>query len=456
MKVSVERLPQSQAALEVEVESEQVEEALHRAYVKLVRSVNIPGFRRGKAPRHILERYVGKERLKSEAIESLISRHFPQAVKEANLEPVDRPDVDVLKFEEGEPFHFKATVAVKPEVKLGDYRSIAVAREEPTIGDDEVDAVLESLLESRATLEPAPEDARLTPGMFAVVSMVDASEKKVEALNRDDYTLEVGRDHILPGVDAQLEGAVVGETRTVTARFPEDLPDEDLRGAEVKFEVTVKSLKVKVLPELDDEFVKSLGRGLETVEELRQQVKNNLEQTARERARRRQLEEIQALLLSTSEVELPPVMVESKLEGMWFEFIEGLENRQIELETYLRFANKSEEEMRESLRDPAERAVKWELVVEAVAAAEHLEATADDLERLLVELAGRYRSTPDAMRALFMQRPGGMQHLKAAIITDKTVDFLSDTAHANATTGDKEETTADGEVTLGESPSELP
>ncbi|MEW6524882.1 MAG: trigger factor [Bacillota bacterium] len=435
MKVSVERLPNSQAALDVEVEHETVEDAIQKAYINLVKNVNIPGFRRGKAPRKILERYVGKQRLYDEALEELVPETYSRAVKEAGLEPVDRPDVDILQFGEGQNLRYKATVTIKPEVKLKDYRSIAVALEPVVVDQEKVQRVVDALLEARAVLESAAEDAVLEKGMFASLEVVSLGERKVPSLDQENYLIELGKEQVLPGVDTQLEGARAGEERTITACLPEDMPDDDLKGAEVQLKITVKNLKTKQLPELNDEFVKSLGGKSETVQELLEEIKNNLQRSGEEQARRAQIEEVNGLLLAQAEVDIPNVMVENKIDGMVREFQDTLANRGLDLERYLAASGRSLDELRSSMSERARRAVKLELTLEAVAEAEQIRATPQDIDDLLVDLAKRYRQTPDALRALFVQRQGGMEHLEAGVITDKTVDFLSKLASANAQKG---------------------
>lgn len=426
MKVSIERVSGSQVVLEVGLDANAVGEAIQKAFVKLVKTVNVPGFRRGKAPRSLFERYAGKQALYDEAVEQLAPASYLRAIDEAGLEPLDQPEVDILEFGEGQGLRYRATVLIKPEAKLNDYRSIAIPVEPVIVNEEAMQEVVSRLRESQAVLEPASADAELGPGMRATVE-VRKLDNEGAAGPESEHTVDLTGTDALEGAWAQLVGARVGETRVIgvpVAAGHETESEEAPANSEERWAVTVTGLKHKRLPELDDDFVKTLGQE-ETVGELLARLRERMLRLSEERARRFQLEQIARWLLAQTEVDIPEVMVENRLEGMMGEYIAALEAQGVDLGRHLAATKHSVESLKDELRLQARQAVKLDLALDAVAREEKMELTGEDTQQLDRRLAASpaYHAWAEA---------GRRTRLRSAVLRSKAMDFLCQLAAENA------------------------
>jgi len=423
MKVSVERLPGNQAVLEVDLDAVAVGEAMQRAFAKLVKTINVPGFRRGKAPRQLFERYVGKQMLYDEAVEQLAPVSYARAVDEADLEPLEQPEVDILEFGEGQGFKYRATVLVKPEAKLNDYRSIAVPVEPVPVTEEAVQELVAGLLENQAFLEPAGAGAELGPGMLATLEVRKVDSQGAAGPEAEQHTLDLSGTQVLEGEQAQLAGARVGETRIIGARMAAG--DGETSGStDQQWAVTVTGLVRKRLPEFNDEFAGSLGRD-ETAEELLERLRERLRLLSEERARHSQLDQVAERLLAQTEVDIPEVMVENRLGSAIREYRSTLEAQGISLERDLAFTGRRIADLAGELLLPVRRAIKLDLALEAVARAEGLQATGEDMEQAARHFAPAAGSSPWA-------EAGRRAWLRNTVLRRKAMHLLSRLAEENA------------------------
>ncbi len=431
MKVDVERLEKSTVALTVEVDPEVLEDGVRRAYRKVVNSVTVPGFRKGKAPRPILERHVGKATLLNEAFKIVFPEIYRDAVKEAGADPVDDPDVEIIQVEEGKPLKFKASVAVKPEVRLGDYGAIKEKREEVQVTPEEVEAELNHLREHQAQL--VVEESGIVKDDSHIVIDFQGYEdgKELPDSKATDLPVPMGSGLLLPGFEDQIKGARVGEERDVRVTVPSDYRNPELAGKEIVFKVRIKEVKRKELPEVTDEFAKTLGE-FTGLQELKDAIKNRLTQAKEERARAAHDEAVIKQVVEQATVEVPDVMVNRRAQSMLEEFLQRLERNRMTLREYLEQAGLTEEALKQQLLDAAARKVKTELVLEAISAKEGIRAEEDEVKAVIQRLAESTRQDGGRLYEQ-LKASGGLRSFERVITNDKTVAFLADTAHRNAT-----------------------
>ncbi|MDK2815723.1 MAG: trigger factor [Moorella sp. (in: firmicutes)] len=419
MKATVEKLDKHQVLLEIEVEAPRVQKALDQAYRRLVKRVNIPGFRKGKAPRFILERYIGKEPIYNEAVEIVIPPAYKEAVAEHQLEPIDHPEVEIVKVEEGEPLIFKARVEVKPEVHLGTYKGLEVERPEVKVSEKDIDAYLKSLQERYATIKNI-EDEPAAAGDIVVIDFKGTVEgQPYPGLEGNNYHLELGSGTFVPGFEEQLVGARLNEERTVTVTFPADYHKEDLAGKEAVFQVAIRGIKRKELAPLDDEFAKDVSE-CETLAELRQDIRRRLEERQRQEIDAAVRQAVVAKAVAAATVDLPEIMVKRRIESRLRELERNLHARKITLGEFLNNTGKTMDDLEKEFQPGAERDVKTELVLEAIAKAENIAATEEDIEAEIEKMARIFRQDAAEVR----KNLGDLSLLKYDIMIKKTIDFL--------------------------------
>lgn len=451
MKVSRENLESNQVKLEVEVAKEIVDRAIHQVCRNMAKEVNIPGFRPGRAPKHIVTRYVGQARIQQEALETLLQESYEKALVEADVQPVDQPSIDIGDLEEGQDFRFTAVITVKPQAEIDDYQSICVAPEVSEVTDENVQAVIDSLLDDQSVLERADEDDEFSAGKHAIVVLKPEGEEASEEEGKE-YVIEFGKDQLFAGIDEQLAGAKAGDERVVTHRWPEDevkeegasegeaetVDEESQAPREMQFHILVKDLRIKKIPDLNDEFVGSLELPVNTVQELKDTIRERLQANNEETARRVQLDKVHEALLDRTEVDIPPVMIENRMDRLMQDFTETLKRRQMDMDTYLTAVGQEKDEFRESFRERAEGMVKLDLALEQIAKQEGIECTEEDLQQVMASLAQGYQQSSESLQTMF-QAEGFMEYLKSTVIMDKANRFLVDKAAENA--GEKEQTT---------------
>jgi len=422
MKATADRIEKNTVVMEVEVDAEKFDQALSQAYKKLVKQVNVPGFRRGKAPRRVVESYVGKAALYNEAVELVIPDAYVEALEETGVEPIEQPEVELLHVEEGEPVKFKATVKVKPEVELGVYKELEVTQAPVEVNEEEVDKELERLRDKHAQLVTLDE-GNVKKGDMATIDFtgrVDGEE--FEGGQASDYALEIGSGSFIPGFEDQLEGMAVGETKVISVTFPEEYQNKDLAGKEAEFTVTVKGLKRKELAALDDEFAKDISE-FDTLEELRADVLNSLKQAAQDRAKQEMRTEVITKAVDNATVEIPAEMVDSQVEQMKKDMEQRLMSQGLSMENYMTYTESNMEQLEENLRPEAERSEKTALVLDTIAKEEQIEVNDEDLENKIGEMAGQYQQDSKTLKKI-LESQNQLDYLKGRIAREKTVDFL--------------------------------
>ncbi|MCL6635510.1 MAG: trigger factor [Peptococcaceae bacterium] len=439
MKANAERIEKNTVLLEIEVDAERFSSAMEKAYRKVVKRVNIPGFRKGKTPRPILERYVGKEVLYEEAIDELVPEAYYQAVLDTGIEPIDQPKVEVVQAEEGKPVILKATVQVKPEVELGQYKGLEITRPQVEVKEEDVDKELERLQNRHAKLLTL-EEGTVENGDIAVIDFLGKVDgEPFEGGEGKDYSLEVGSRSFIEGFEEQMIGMSVGETKEIRATFPEKYHNGELAGKEAVFTVTVKGLKRKELAPLDDEFAKDVSE-FDTLEELRSDITNRLKQAAESRIEARVRQDAVTKAVDNAGVEIPDVMIDTQVMQMLSDLETRLNNQGITIQDYFKYTESTPEQLRDQMRPEAERSVKTRLVLNAIARAEGIKAGEDELKEEAAKIAGFYKQDPDEFLAA-MEKEGQMGALVDRLIVDKTVRFLVDNAvikeeHTNGETAE--------------------
>jgi trigger factor len=421
MKVSTEPVENSQVTLNIEMEPPEIDKYLDRAYNRLVKKISVPGFRKGKAPRDILERHIGKDALFQEALEDLIPRAYKEALDEQKIDPIAQPQFELIKTE---PLIFKAVVPLKPTVKLGDYKKIRVESKPVKIDKKDVDAIIEQLREQQAVLLPVDRPVQLRD----VVTIDVEGEREGESFPiRKDVVYEVIKEARLPlpGFAEKLEGMTKGEEKSFVLSYPADYEIKELSGKDHAFKVTVKEIKEKKLAEVDDEFAKSLA--MDDVASLRKQIETNLNTRAEDRSRVELEQAAVDKLVELGEVEYPPVLVEKEIDRLLNEearhFAEGVAG----LENYLKTLNKTMDDHREELKPMASKRVVRALVLGKLAEDEKVEVNESDIDAEVEKMAQDADKQADDVRKLF-SLPQARESIKQFLIGRKAIERLVEIA----------------------------
>ena len=416
MKVSSERIENSQVVLKVEAEPEEVERSLEEAYRHLVKRADVPGFRRGKAPRAMLERYLGKEALLGEAVERLVPQLYSRAVEEQGIDAIAQPEIEITQTD---PVIFKATVPLRPTVELGNYREIRVDPEPVEVAEEEMEKAIEQVRYQHAPWQPVER-----PIQFGDLVTIDVkgSLEDGSLLDRKDLQYQVLKalPFPVPGFSEQLEGLDKGEEKEFTISFPADYEISHLAGKEYLFRVVVSEIKEQKLPEVNDEFAKSVGEGFEDLESLRQRIASALKALAEEKERRRFEEKVIDAVVELSKVDFPPVLVEREIDRL-------IRETEASLEEGIRSRGRSEEELREELRPLATRRATIYLVLGKMAEEEKIEVAEAEIEEEVEAIAQSAGERGEEIRRMFNSTTG-RQSLKEVLLTRKTVKRLMEIA----------------------------
>ncbi len=422
MKVTTQKIPDSQVVLEIEVERERVEKALDRAYKRLVQRTKVPGFRPGKAPRAMLERFLGPDVLLNEALDRLVPEVYREAVEEEDLHPIDLPSLEVASME---PLRVKATVPGRPTVELGDYRSLRVPKEPALVPDARVQAALEDLQRRYAILEPVERPVQWEDIVRADVSAFTA-EGQVFAQEDVGFRLRQGAIVSLPGFEEKLIGLQKGVEAHLEVEAPADYPDRRVAGKTVRYRVLVKEIKQERLPPLDDAFARQVGEGFPSLAALRDRILSDLQKQAEEEALHRYHDRILAALEAQAALEFPPVLVEREVERLLGEQKRALAQER-NPERYLQEAGKSEEEARQELRPLALERVRRSLILTRVAEVENIEVTDAEVEEEVEKMASAAGPQGEEVGSLFAG-PESRDALRRSLLTRKTLARLVEIA----------------------------
>ncbi|WP_428909304.1 trigger factor [Niallia sp. Krafla_26] len=422
MSAKFEKLEGNQGVLTVEVEVEKVNESLDAAFKKVVKQINVPGFRKGKMPRPLFEKRFGVESLYQDAIDLMLPEAYSSAIEETGIEPVDQPEIDVEQIEKGKSFIFTAKVTVKPEVKLGEYKGLEVEKFDTTVTDEDVDAEIKSLQERQAELV-VKEEGKAEIGDTVVMDFEGFVDGEAfEGGKADNYSLELGSNSFIPGFEDQLVGVATGESKDVEVSFPEEYHAAELAGKPAVFKVTVHEIKGKELPELDDEFAKDVDDEVETLDALKEKIKNRLEHDKKHQEEHHMQDSVVEKATANAEIDLPEVMVNNEVNRMLQEFEQRLQMQGMNLELYFQFSGQSEEDLRGQMKEEAEQRVRGSLTLEAIAKAENIEATEEEVNEELEKMSQMYNMTVENIRAAL----GNLDAVKGDVQARKTVQFLVD------------------------------
>ncbi|QPV76487.1 trigger factor [Bacillus velezensis] len=420
MSVKWEKQEGNEGVLTVEVDADTFKTALDDAFKKVVKQVSIPGFRKGKVPRGLFEQRFGIEALYQDALDILLPVEYPKAVEEAGIEPVDRPEIDVEKIEKGESLIFTAKVTVKPEVKLGDYKGLGIEKDDTAVTDEDVKNELKALQERQAELV-VKEEGAVENGDTVVLDFEGFVDGEAfEGGKAENYSLEVGSGSFIPGFEEQLTGLEAGAEKDVEVTFPEEYHAEELAGKPAVFKVKIHEIKAKELPELNDEFAKDIDEEVETLAELTEKTKKRLEEAKENEADAKLREELVLKASENAEADVPQAMIDTELDRMLKEFEQRLQMQGMNLELYTQFSGQDENALKEQMKEDAAKRVKSNLTLEAIAQAENLEVTDEEVEAELTKMAEAYNMPVENIK----QAIGSTDAMKEDLKVRKAIDFL--------------------------------
>lgn len=427
MKVSTECTENRQTVLNIEVEPQEMDESLDKAYHHLVKQVNIPGFRKGKAPRLMLERYIGKEGLQKEALDHLIPQLCNQVIEEQKMEVIARPEVEVLQVD---PVVFKAIFSLRPQVELGEYYQISLTPDPVEVTKEQIDKVLEQLRDQHTAWSPTDH-----PVCFGDMAIIDIEDKREEisVRNYPGQQYPVIQDSMLPfpGFAEQIVGMAKDEEKDFSLSYPDDYSIKELAGQQYDFKVKVTEVKEKHLPELNDDFAKSIGDDLENLDALRNSIATSLRNIAEEKVKKAFGQKVIESVVDLAKVEFPPILVQQEINRLLGER-ERMFMNQGGLETYLKNINKTEEEMREELRPEATKRVIQSLVLGKIAEKEEIKVNAPEIDTEIESMLNNTGEEVEGLRKLF-DTLQGRQWVEERLIVQKTIGRLSEIATGNAT-----------------------
>ncbi|MCR5403007.1 MAG: trigger factor [Butyrivibrio sp.] len=429
MSVTVEKLENSMAKLKISVPAQRLEEAIQKAYNKNKGKIQIPGFRKGKAPRKMIEQMYGKGVFYEDAANELIEEEYPKAVNECGEDVVSSPKIDVEQLEAGNEFIFTAEVALKPPVKLGKYKGIEVGKMDTEVTDEEVDAEIDRQREQNARTIEVTDRAVQDKDIVTLDFDGYVDGEAFQGGKGTDYPLTIGSGAFIPGFEEQLIGFEIGKEGEVNVKFPEDYQADNLAGKDATFKCTVKAIKAKELPELTDEYASDVSE-FDTVAEYKEDIKKKLvdKKTSNEKARIE--DEVVRAVIEDADMELPEAMIETQQRQMVNEFAQRLQMQGMNMDQYLQYTGGSVDQMLTQVKPQAIERIKSRLVLEAVAAAENIEASEEDIEAEFTRMATQYRMEADKIKELMGDAE--KKQMKEDIAVQKAADFLVENAKQTA------------------------
>ncbi|GEN85536.1 trigger factor [Oceanobacillus sp. FSL W8-0428] len=423
MTTKWEKQEGNKGVLTFEVSSEEFDQALDQAFKKVSKDVQVPGFRKGKIPRGIFEKRFGVESLYQDAVDIVLPGAYSKAVDEAEIFPIAQPSIDIDQIEKGQPLVFTAEVEVKPEVKLGEYKGLEVEEKSVEVTDEDVEQEIENLRERHAELV-VKEDSAIENGDTAVIDFEGFKDGEAfEGGQGENHSLEIGSGQFIPGFEEQLIGKKAGDETEVKVTFPEEYHAEDLAGQEAVFKVKIHEVKAKELPELDDEFAKDVDEDVETLDELKAKKREELETNKKQQAENEKREELLQQASDNIEVEVPEAMVDTEVNQMVREFEQQLQMQGMTLEMYSQFSGQDEDALKEQMRADAEKRVKTNLTLEAIAEAEDLKASEEDIDAELEKMGSMYGVEKEQ---LVQMLGGSTETLENDLKMRAAIDFLAE------------------------------
>lgn len=425
MAVKNEQIEKNLVKLTFEVSAEDFKNATNKVYAKNAKKFNIPGFRKGKAPKAIVEKYYTEAVFYDEAINLVLPEAYEAAVKESGVEPVARPEIDVEEIKAGEPVVFTALITTKPEVKLGEYKGIEVEKIDYTVTDEDVQKDIEATQNKNARLVSV-DDKKIENGDIAVIDFEGfVDDVAFEGGKGEDYDLEIGSGTFIPGFEEQLVGAKADDKVDVKVTFPEEYHAENLAGKEAVFKVTVKEVKVRELPELDDDFASEVSE-FETMEQYKADVKAKLEKAAEDKAKAETENAVVEKAIANAEFDIPDAMLEAQIDNIVRDFEQRLSYQGMNIDMYLQYTGQTSEAFRAQFADQAKKQVEGSLVLEAIQKQEGIEAGPEETELYLVDMSKKYNMELDKLKELLGEAE--LENIKKEISLQKTVEMLVNNA----------------------------
>ncbi|MDW5595622.1 trigger factor [Conexibacter stalactiti] len=426
LKTNVTELPESRVRVEAEVSAAEVEKSLNRAAKQLARDMRVPGFRKGKVPPQVVVRRVGREYVLDEAVRASINSWYSQAVDASRIHPVGEPSLDLGDLPgEGEPLTFSVEIGVRPTAELGDYKGLEVGRREPGVDEHQVEHELDHLREHLARLETAEREAR--EGDFVVADYVGSIDgENFEGGEGRDQLIELGGGRLIPGFEEQLTGARAGEERVINVTFPDDYGASHLAGREAQFALTVKEVRERVFPELNDDLA-SDAAGFDTLDELKDDIRRRIAEQQDQAIDNEYREAVLDAAVANATVEVPEALVEARAQELWDQTARTLQERGLSKQAYMQMSGRSEEEILEEAKPDAEQALKREAVLAAVVAAEQIEPTDEDLAEALEHTAS-HENTTGAKLLARVKKTGNVDALSEDVATTKALDLMVEAA----------------------------
>ncbi|HLQ83517.1 MAG TPA: trigger factor [Pseudogracilibacillus sp.] len=417
----------NEGELTINVSADQFDEALNEAYKKVVKTVSLPGFRKGRIPRNIFEKQFGVESLFQDAVDIILPSAYEEAINQTEIFPVDQPEVDIDQIEKGKELIFKAVVTVKPEVKLGEYKGLEYEAEEVEVTDEEVDTALENLRQSQAELV-LKEEGTVEDGDTVVIDFEGFIDGEAfEGGKAENHSLEIGSEQFIPGFEEQLIGKSANEETEIKVTFPEDYQAEEFAGKDAVFKVTIHEIKHKELPELDDDFAQDVDENVETLAELKEKKKEELLSSKELEAENKKRETLLLKASDNAEIDIPEVMVETELGNMLQEFEQRIQMQGMTLENYYQFSGETEESIKTQMKEDALKRVKSNLTLEAILEAEELEVEDADIDAELDEMAKMYSMEKEQILGML---GGNADVLKEDLKIKKAMNYIVEQAKA--------------------------
>lgn len=427
MSLQVEKLEKNMAKLTIEVSAEDLDKAMEKAYQKQKSRISLPGFRKGKAPRKMIESMYGKGVFMEDAVNSLVPQEYTKALGECDLEIVSQPEINVTQMEPGKALIFTADVAVKPEVTLGDYKGVEVPKSEIAVTDEEVDAEVKKEQDKNARTV-AVEDRAAANGDITTIDFEGFVDGVAfEGGKGTDYALTLGSGTFIPGFEDQLVGANTGDHVEVKVTFPEEYQAKELAGKEAVFQCDVKKIETKEVPELDDEFAKDVSE-FDTLAEYKEDVKKKLTEKKEKEARTAKENAAVDKAIENAQMDIPELMTKTECRQMMDDFSRRMQQQGLSMEQYFQFTGATLDKMMEQVKPQAETRIKSRLVLEAVAAKEGIEATEEDYEEEIKTMAEVYQMEPDKIKEMLPEK--SVKGIKEDIAVKKAAEFVVNNAKA--------------------------
>lgn len=425
MSLQVEKLEKNMAKLTIEVPAEEVEKAIDRAYQKQKSKISIPGFRKGKVPRQMVEKMYGAGVFYEDAANDMISTAYDTAAAESGLEIVSQPKIEVTQLEKGSAFIFTAEVAVKPEVTLGEYKGVEVPKADVAVTDEDVMAEIDKEREQNARIVTV-DDRAVEDGDMTVIDFEGFIDGVAfEGGKGEDYPLTIGSHSFIDTFEEQLIGKNIGEEVEVNVTFPEEYHSEELKGKPAMFKVTVKEIKKKELPELDNDFVEDISE-FDTVEEYKESIKKNLEEKKAKEAVAAKEDAAISKIIENAQMDIPDPMVEMQVRQMAEDFSRRLSQQGLSVEQYFQYTGMTAEMLLEQMKPQALQRIQARLVLEAIAVAENIEVTEEEVDKEIADMAAAYQMEVDKLKDLLSDKD--KENMKLDIAVSKAAEFVAENA----------------------------